>query len=93
MSYNKELKPEIQALVFGLVDDIQFNGLCVTLKSHSKESEGVEWGNWLPGDWICVHPSFGEDVDGMEMFNEKNLMPIYPEADPLSLEIKEKENV
>lgn len=91
-SANMKLEPGMMCLVFGLVIDTKFNGLCVTLKSHSNESKGVEWGNWVPGDWICLHRSFGEDVDGMEMFNEKNLMPIRPEEDPLEMSMQSIED-
>lgn len=83
MSYNKELKPGIQALVIGCYHPEFSNvvGTTVTLV-ESFVIGSLEM-------WRCEE-FIGYEVDYIQA---KFLMPLYPEADPLSLEIKEKENV
>lgn len=81
-SANMKLEPGIQALVFGLVNDTQLNGSFVTVL---QKWEWSEWKGIIPplaqeGDWLCAEPT-GEET----IFNEKNLMPIRPEEDPLEI--------
>lgn len=80
-SANMKLEPGIQALVFGLTKSEEFNGTVVTLLIHGNEDRMCIWDDWVPGDWICSHPEWETN----EMFNEKNLMPIRPEEDPLEI--------
>lgn len=101
MSYNKELKPGIQALVIGCRVETVNVGKVVSIKRYAKAGELNPSGlHYVEDYWVCtgdnlVSISGTQKVVGSEgLFNPKHLMPIYPEADPsLSLEIKEKENV
>lgn len=83
MSYNKELKPGIQALVIGCYHP-EFSaviGTTVTLV-ESLIIDSLEM-------WCCEEFT-GHEVDYIQA---RFLMPLHPEADPLSLETKETENV
>ena len=103
MSYNKELKPGIQALVIGSVRDSRNIGKTVTLKKVTTGvlEDGSRVDCWeVEGENLHWHMRSrvggGVSKSGIgnrSWFLSQHLMPIYPEADPLSLEIKEKENV
>ena len=105
MSYNKELKPGIQALVIGYRNFPQHLGRTVTLGKFVRKGDEYEGYKakrdlWeILGDGL-VRGIFSKEgvllvaVRSKVSFSQPHhLMPLYPEADPLSLGIKEKENV
>ena len=102
MSYNKELKPGIQAIVIGSISDPRNIGKTVTLKEVTEGvlEDGSRVDCWeVEGEGLHWHMrsrtggSSSSGIGTRSWFLPQHLMPIYPEADPLSLEIKEKENV
>lgn len=94
MSYNKELKPGIQALVIGSINGPRNIGKTVTLKKVTNgvlqdgspvvcwevEGEGLHWHmrNWA-GRIIK------SGVGDRSWFLAQHLMPIRPEEDPLEI--------
>ena len=82
---NNELKPGMMALVIGLKNNTELNGLCVNLICQPESSEylNFDFDGWISGDWICSHPEFDKEFVGVALFDKINLMPINPEADPL----------
>lgn len=72
-----ELVPGGLAMVYGLVVDVELNGIfCETVRLADLE----DCDEYEPGDWVCN--CHGEQM----VFGRANLMPINPEADPLHTE-------
>lgn len=102
-----ELVPGALAMIYGLVDCLEFNSMVVTLYVFCRE--GVPHSHpLLPDKRICLNPGDGDgwavtgervhagdptdyrDI-GWGFFDEKNLMPINPEPDPLEINQEEQQ--
>ena len=83
-----ELVPGGLALVFGIIKKPHLNGsIVVTLREAKRGDEfrGCVYG--ADGGWLCTNDSFDE---GHEYFLPFNLMPIKPEADPISIDQRQE---
>lgn len=73
-----ELQPGMLELVYGLVVDTEFNGMMVALKYQITPDSLEDFEDSCIGEWVAEHCG---DEEGT--FNQKNLLPIRPESDPL----------
>lgn len=73
-----ELQPGMLALVHGLIVDTEFNGMMVALKYQITPDTPEDFEDSCIGEWVVEHCGEEEGT-----FNQKNLLPIRPQADPL----------
>lgn len=83
-----ELVPGGLALVYGLVNYAELNGMVVITVSIGAHGEKTPAGGRYIGTdgWLCTH----DNLDGgFAYIRPRNLMPIKPSADPLHTEEKQ----
>lgn len=80
---NMGIEPGIMAMVIGCVDNGgEYSGSIVTPIRLAEEGDYLDFREYEEGDWLC------EDEDDCFIYNQRNLMPIRPEEDPLEVERK-----